>query len=347
MLKILKILLSPTVFVFAGIMRVRNWMFDKNIFKSTAVKAKVISVGNITVGGAGKTPTVISVAKILKEAGIKVGLLSRGYRRNSKGYLLVSDNGIPNVDVDKCGDEIYLATGECQIPSAVCEKRVEGSEKLLRDVSLEAIVLDDAFQHRWIKRDLDILVFDQRFLLKNGGIDHKPLPLGVMREPLSSVDRADVVIINRKFSSKEEIPGKMMDYFEGKKVFHGYYEIAGIFDVKTHKYYDVEEFIGQNSLVVCGIAKPYSFLRILEKKNINIKNKLLFGDHNEYDEKEIHAIRKQFYETNSFSVLTTQKDAVKLINFSKELDDIDIFYLKIELKIEEEEEFRKLLMDII
>ena len=99
-------------------------------------------------------------------------------------------------------------------------------------------------------------------------------------------------------------------------------------------------------MVVCGIAQPFSFLHILEQNDINIDNKILFTDHRNYTNKDIQQIRKKFYDSNSFSVLTTQKDAVKLTNYSRELDDIDIYYLKIEMHIENEEEFEKFILKV-
>jgi tetraacyldisaccharide 4'-kinase len=324
----------------------RNFLFEKGIFKSNFVNAKVISVGNLTVGGSGKTPTVIFVTNKLKEAGKKVGILSRGYGRNSKGYLLISKYDGPEKDVEISGDEMFLMASETMVPTAVAERRVNGAVKLISDTKINTLVLDDAYQHRWIKRDLDLLMFDQRFLVESSWMDKKLLPLGIMREPFSSIKRADVVIINRKFSNKNEIPEKLLKYFKGKTIFYAKYAAAGIYDVKTHQQFEIEEFQGQNSLVVCGIAKPFSFLNVLNKNHINTKNKMIFTDHKNYTFKEITGIRKKFYDSNSHSVLTTQKDAVKLIKFSKELDDIDIYYLKIELKIDNENNFEKLLFDI-
>ncbi len=346
MLKLIRILLAPATILFALLIRMRNWLFDKSIFKSEKVDAKIISIGNLTLGGSGKTPAVISVINILKNAGIKVGLLSRGYGRRSKGYLLVSRGEGDIIPVSECSDEMYLVTDECSVPSAVSERRVIGARNLLADVPLDVIVLDDAFQHRWIERDLDIVMCDQRFLLKTGKMDQNLLPLGVMREPFSSLKRADIIILNRKFTEKQDIPKKVGKFLENKKVYNGHYEVSGIYDLKTHKEFDMEEFRGQNSLVVCGIARPYSFLNVVEKSGINIKNKMLFPDHKDYTLKEVQSIRKRFYDTNSFSVLATQKDAVKLTNFAAELDDIDIYYLKIELKIENEDSFIKEVLSV-
>ena len=347
MLKVLRIISSPLGIIYWFITRIRNWCFDKNIFPATKVNAKVISVGNLTVGGSGKTPATMMIAEILKTENVKTGLLSRGYGRSSAGYIYVSDGINIKVSVDQCGDEMYFMADELKVPAAVAERRVEGADRLIKDSRLDAIILDDAFQHRWIYRNTDVVIIDQRFLVNIGQMEQRLLPLGSMREPFNSLERADIIIINRKFSDSKPIPEKLKMHFENKHLFTGYYEPAGIFDVKTHHYFAMSEFQGQKSLVVCGIARPFSFLNVLEKNKIDITNKMIFDDHKNYDLKEVQAIRKKFYDTNSYSVLTTQKDAVKFIKYSKELDDIDIYYLKIGLKLDDQENFNRIILDSI
>jgi tetraacyldisaccharide 4'-kinase len=347
LIKFLKIVLSPLVFVYSFGINLRNYFFNKGYFKSERVNAKVISIGNITVGGSGKTPAVIYITELLKTNGVKSGILSRGYRRKSRGYILVSDGSKQLANIDECGDEMYLASNECSVPAAVAEKRVPGAKMLIKDSVVGAIVLDDAFQHRWIERDLNLLIFDQRFLLKENSLEQKLLPLGAMRESFSAVERADAIIINRKFSDKQKLPESINEKLSGKKTFTARYEPKGFYDVKNHHFYEMEEFQGQKSLVVCGIAKPYSFLRILELNNIDFTNKILLPDHKYYNHKEVQEIRKAFYDTNSYSVLTTQKDAVKLNKFSTELDDIDIFYLKIDLVFDDKKEFDEMILNTI
>ncbi len=347
MLDFFRIILIPFVPIYAILVYIRNYCFDKKIFKSQKVNAKVISTGNLTIGGSGKTPLVIYLTKLLKNDGIKNGVLSRGYRRKTTGFLLISKNGELNISVEKCGDEIYQTVDECKVPAAVCEYRVEGANKMLAQIDLDAIILDDAFQHRWIDRDLNILIFEQRFLTSSNKLRRLLLPTGNLREPFSSTKRADIIIINRKFSSKEDLPEKYLKYFSNKKVFTAYYYSLGFVDVKRNTFYKPEEFFGQKSLVVSGIANPISFLNALEKINIETTNKLIFIDHKFYSYNNIQNIRKQFYDTNAQSVITTQKDAVKLSQFTKELDDIDIYFLKIELKFDEEEEFNNLILNKI
>lgn len=343
MLTLLKIISIPLVPIYCLIVYLRNLLFDINWFKSKEVNAVVISVGNISVGGSGKTPAVLYIAGLLKHMGKKVGILSRGYQRDTRGYLLVSDGSELKCSVQECGDEIYLTAKELQVPAAVAERRVEGAKRLIADTKVEYIVLDDAFQHRWINRDLDIVMIDQRFLLKEKSLDKLLLPSGVLRESFSALNRADAVIINSKFSNKELIPPKYEAYLNNLSLFRGKYECTGIHDVKTGNVYSLKEFKGQKSLVVCGIARPFSFLQLLEQNGIDFTNKLLFPDHKEYAMHEIQKIRKKFYDTNAYSVLTTQKDAVKLANYSVELDDIDIYYAKIDLVIENNDEFLQLI----
>lgn len=347
MLKLIRILLSPLTLLYSFVIKARNRLFDKKIFKQTKVDIKIISVGNISVGGSGKTPLVIMLAKYLKRKNIKVGILSRGYGRKSKGYKLVSKGDKPLLNVQDAGDESYLIAEECRVPIAVAEKRVEGVQQFKKDVQLEIIILDDAFQHRWIKRDLDIVVIDQKFLSDVNSIDQRLLPLGLLREHFDSLERADIVIINKKFSRKIGIPLKFRKYLLPNKIFYSSYIIDGIYDLKSDKKFSIKDFEGQKSLVVCGIARPFSFLRILDQNNIQIKNKLVFVDHKNYTKKEVEKIRKEFYETNSYSVLTTQKDAVKLSEFARELDDIDIYYLKIDVKMDEGEEFYNVIDKLI
>lgn len=339
MLDFLRVLFIPLVPIYAIIIGVRNFLFDIKVFKSKKVNAKVVSVGNLTVGGSGKTPTVIYVSKLLKSTGIKAGVLSRGYGRTSKGYLLVSDGNEIKADVETCGDEIYQTMLECLLPAAVSEERVFGAEKLIKDYSVNALILDDAYQHRWIHRDVNLLIFEQRFLLSKNKLRKLGLPTGNMREPLSQTKRADVIIINRKFSHKQNLPEEFSKYFNGKKIFTAFFKAIGFVDIKTHVFYKPEEFRGQKSLVVSAVANPYSFLSALRQIDVETTNKMIFRDHKIYTENDVQEIRKQFYATNAQSVLTTHKDAVKLSQFNREMDDIDIYYLKIELDFDQKSEF--------
>jgi tetraacyldisaccharide 4'-kinase len=189
------------------------------------------------------------------------------------------------------------------------------------------------------------LIIAQRFLIDENPLRRGLFPTGNLREPFKRANRADAVIINRKFTEKKEIPSNLISHFAGKKIFHAYYEPLYFVDIKTNKTYDYAEFTGQRSLCVSGIANPHSFFSALEQLKIDTSNRLIFIDHKTYAEKEVEKMRKLFYSTNAYSVITTQKDAVKLVKFSRELDDIDIYYLKIRLRLDEEEEFEQFVLN--
>lgn len=343
-MKLIRFIFIPLVPLFALLVKLRNMLFDKGVFKTESVNAKVISVGNITIGGSGKTPLVIYLANVFKNERKNVAVLSRGYGRKSKGYVQVSDGKNIYSDVETCGDEILLTALECNVPCAVSEKRSEGAKNLISDYNVDTIILDDAFQHRWLKRDVDLVVCEQKFLISPEFFDHYLLPAGLMREPFTSIERADAVIINRKFSQSRSLPADVGRYFSSKKIFTAYYSAKVFVDIKRKTEYNLSDFEGQKSLVVCGIANPYSFFTALKQTNVDTENYLIFRDHKYYTNKEIQKIRKMFYSTNSHSVVTTQKDAVKLSEYQNELDDIDIFYLKIELLMDDEQSFINFLL---
>lgn len=344
-MKFLKIILAPFVLLYKLIILIRNLFFDKAVFKSEKVNAKVISVGNITVGGSGKTPLVIYVTNLLKSSGYKVGVLSRGYGRRSSGYKLVSKGEEILTSVEECGDEIYHTSLECKVAAAVSENRVKGAKRLIEEAKIDSIVLDDAFQHRWIARDIDLVIIDQSFVNNKSFFSHNLLPSGDLREGFDSLKRADAIIVNRKFLEREEIIPDMKKYFDGKKIFTSYYKAISFVDTMRKIEYNLEDFKGQDSLVVSGIANPQSFLNVLRKVHVNTQNKLIFRDHKNYTLKEVQQIRKRFYTTNSHSVVTTEKDAVKLSRFNREFDDVDIFYLKINLCVDDEESFKQYIIN--
>jgi len=346
-LDLLRVLMLPLVPVYALVTWVRNILFDNGTLKSEEVSRPVVSVGNLTVGGSGKTPLVIFLAELFKKAGLEPGVVSRGYGRSTKGYLLVADKTGVLRTPEESGDEIYQTAVECGIPAAVGEKRVEAATKLIGETGVGSIILDDAYQHRWIKRDVNLLIIAQRFLVDENPLRRTLFPTGNLREPFRRARRADAVIINRKFTEKKVIPEGLMRHFRDKRIFNAFYEPLYFVDIKTGKHYEPGDFTGQKSLCVGGIANPHSFFSALEQLKINTENKMIFIDHKAYTVKEVEKIRKAFYSTNAFSVVTTQKDAVKLAGFSRELDDIDIYYLKIRLRLDEEEEFEQFILNKI
>lgn len=341
-----RMLTLPFVAVYYLVICLRNFLFDKKIFKEKKVNAFVIAVGNLTVGGSGKTPLTQYIVHFLKKIKVNVGVISRGYGRNSKGYQLVSDGKNILTDVSVSGDEIHLIVSECNVPAAVCEDRAEGAQRLINQCGVDVIVLDDAFQHRWIARDINLLLFDQPFWMRSSWIKKMLLPAGNLRETFSAAKRADAIVFNKKFMRDEiSFNNLFNDSFEN--VFETNYIYDGFIDVKTNESFSHEEFRNHKVLIVSGIAYSHSFLNALHHLNIDTKAKIEFRDHKNYDRNDIEKIRKEFYASNAHCVITTQKDAVKLLHFKKELDDVDIYYLKIKMNFKNPEGFENYILQKI
>ena len=146
----------------------------------------------------------------------------------------------------------------------------------MKETKVDVVVLDDAYQHRWIYRDINLLICEQKFLLSRNFLVKNLFPTGNQREPFSSVSRADAVIINRKFSAEENYPQELEKYFAGKKIFRANYKAIGFVDIKRKLDHKLEEFIGQKSLVVSGIANPFSLMNVLNQNGVNTENRMVF-----------------------------------------------------------------------
>ncbi len=188
-----------------------------------------------------------------------------------------------------------------------------------------------------LEGEMEFFIRDKWVTAKKG--DKLTVPIGVthaFRNPSGKVVRV--------FNTHQPAL-KMENYFDKKNVFTSYYKAISFVDAVKKIEYDLDDFKGQESLVVSGIANPKSFLNILNKVHVNTLNRLIFRDHKNYTLKEVQQIRKQFYITNSHSVVTTEKDAVKLSRFKREFDDIEIFYLKINLCMDDQESFKQYLIN--
>ena len=188
----MKSLLLPFSWLFRVGVRLRNMAFDHAWLITRELPCPVISVGNLTVGGTGKTPMVIYLAEKIQKMGFKPAILSRGYRRKGKGTTIVSDGRKPPLDYTESGDEPALMAQRLpKIPIVVDEIRFRGGTHLVRKFDPDVVILDDGFQHRWLHRDLDIVLMDAASPFSDG----KMLPAGRLREPPKNLKRADLVAI--------------------------------------------------------------------------------------------------------------------------------------------------------
>ena len=318
------VLLWPFSILYGVVMHFRNFCYDKGLIKSYAVDCKVISVGNITIGGSGKTPTVQYIFEKLSSLGKRVAVISRGYGRSTKGGLLVSDGRTILSTSEEAGDEPYLLAKSCfGAIVAVDEDRVRMARKIVEQFSPHVIILDDAFQHRRIRRDLDIVMIRSGKPFGNGFM----LPAGPLREPLKNLRRAHLILVNGENDPvKEEMAKERIPVVNIRYKVHEIRNKNGRFPAETLFAKDVVAF--------CGIANPKSFLQTLDEFSVNILDFATFQDHHQYTTTELLQLRSRSKRLASNYIVTTEKDWVKLPK--DELDE-DWLYLRIRIVPENEE----------
>lgn len=277
---------------------------------------KVISVGNITLGGSGKTPTVIALAKWLKKKGKKVAVLSRGYGRQGSGLVIVSNEEKILVTPEQAGDEPYLLAQKLEgIPVIVGRDRYKAGFLAKEKFNSEVVILDDGFQHWCLKRDLDIVCLDSLTSLKN-----EPLfPLGTLREPISALKRVNLILLtNVNLITSEELE-EWYDYL--KRICPRVPIVESISrPLVLHLLADNSEILETSFLqskevvLLSSLANPYAFEKTIEKLGARIVRKYNFSDHHWYEEKDLLPLREREY-----PVVSTEKDEVKLKQITNHL----------------------------
>ncbi|MCU0239065.1 MAG: tetraacyldisaccharide 4'-kinase [Pyrinomonadaceae bacterium] len=328
--------LAPLSLIYEVATNVRNKFYESGLFGSEKLSAKVISVGNITVGGTGKTPLVAFVAKKIAAKGEKVCILTRGYgRENSNERVLVSDSQKILADVKKSGDEPFeLAEKLIGIAAVLADKnRFEAGKWAIENLGITAFVLDDGFQHRQLKRDLDIVCIDAT---KPFASD-KVLPLGELRESLANLKRADAIVITRanliksRESRVESRESNLEMLFSEIRSFSN----CPIFISRNRTSLD-SRLSTLHSLAFCGLGNPENFFSQLKQDGFNLVATKTFRDHYAYTQTDVDEIEKLAKEKNAEVLLTTAKDAVKLQNLKFNLP---LEIIKSELIFDDESAF--------
>ena len=338
-------LLFPLSWLYGAGVWLNNKIFDLQIKKSVEFELPVISVGNLSTGGTGKTPHVEYLVKLLSEK-YHVGVLSRGYRRKTSGYFLVEEHSTAL----ETGDEpLQIKKKFPQTTVAVCEERALGIHVMLLDnPHLEVIVLDDAFQHRRVKPGLSILLteystpFTKDFLL----------PAGNLREPKKNAARADVIVVTKcpgEISSDEKTKmTRGLKQREGQEIFFSslkYSEAYNLFD--PGKKTDLSQV--ESALLITGIASPENLLSYVQSKTKNAHH-LKFRDHHSFTQRDLKMIAEKFQAVPSSSkiILSTEKDGVRLLPFrdflgSRQLE-ISCVPVEVQFSAAEKEKFDSLVV---
>lgn len=310
-------MLLPLSKIYGFAVGVRNLMFKWHILKQREFPVPVVVVGNISAGGTGKTPHTEYVIDLLRYK-YHIGMLSRGYKRKTKGFVLATSRSTP-LDIGDEPYQIYQKYGR-DITVAVCEDRCTGIEELLRlDPRINLIVLDDAFQHRYVKPTVSIVLTE----FNNPVFFDKLLPLGRLREPAKAIYRADMVVVTKCPAQLKAIEYRIfknnLKLFPFQKLFFSRFNYASLRPLFPDIRKDAPHmsWLGPDDavLVLSGIANPRPLVRYLKGFKANVKVKV-FPDHHNFNRKDLDAIAKRFNELEGKQkiIVTTEKDAVRLIN---------------------------------
>jgi len=335
--------------------RLRVAAYETNYLKSKQLNSTVISVGNITHGGTGKTPMVEYVARYLKEEGHPVAILTRGYGRKSAGRLVLNSPGNRSEssnqdesanssrrDYTQYGDEpLMLARALADVPVIIDKDRYEGGLWAERQFGSEVLILDDGYQHLRLARRLNLLLLDATDPF--GGFEMAPF--GRLREPLYGIKRADAVIItraDRPFDQAQLL--SIIKYFCGDRVpvMYVYSEITHLRHTATDTIYEASDFAGWNMVAMCGIGNPKVFSEDILQKGINITEERFFPDHHTYTQEDLDQVAAQAQRLGADAIVTTEKDAVRIEGLKQ--GDVPVYAARLQIRSEDEVRLKSLLL---
>lgn len=330
---------------------IRNSLFDLGILKSRSFDVPVISVGNITVGGSGKTPHVEYLIELLRKRA-KVAVLSRGYKRKSKGYVLSG----PDTKMQEIGDEPYQMHKKFNdIYVAVDKDRCHGIERLTTDSETkdtDVILLDDAYQHRYVKPGINILLVDYHRLI----IYDKLLPAGRLREPKEGKTRADIVIVTKCPKNLKpmsfRVLSRALNLFPYQQLYFtrlDYSDLHLLFGKKTRPLSDITP--NEHILLLTGIASPEQMVQDLKPYCKDI-TPLRFADHHQFTDSDVEKINSTFASLPSPScIITTEKDATRLENMQGLSEEVKrnlyVLPVKVKVMLDKQEKFEEAILSYV
>lgn len=333
-----RLLLLPLYFLsllYCVAIKIRMRLYSASFLRTRELGCKVISVGNITVGGTGKTPVTRFIASNLQGRGFNVAILSRGYKGKKESDVnLVSDGTKIFLGPDRAGDEPYMLAKRLPgIPVIVGANRYKIGTYAQTNFQLDAVILDDGFQHIQLKRDLDVLIIDGE---KGFGNEYL-LPRGPLREPPSNIDRAGLILINKASQKSEELKERLLKINPNSQVFMSHYGAEQLTPLWGGKDADIGMLAGAKVLSLSAIANPSSFTKLLIALGARIMEDIAYNDHYNYSESDLDDAMKKAVDAKADFIVTTEKDAVKLEGFRPH-GKVPVYFLKIALDMSAGEE---------
>jgi tetraacyldisaccharide 4'-kinase len=334
------IILSALSVLYRAAVSLRRAFFRLHIFKCNKISCPVISVGNLTLGGTGKTPTVIQVAQLLKRDNHRPVVVSRGYgRKDDTEIIVVSDGRSVLVDVQTGGDEpVMIASMLPGIPVVVGRRRYHAALLALQQFNADVVVLDDGFQHLSLKRDLDIVLVDAGNPFGNG----KLFPAGILREPINALERADAVLITKTDGTPDvETLKETIRRHTRARIFTSRQVPVDLIDSRSAEIKPLTDLRGSRVLAFSGIARPDSFTVMLRSLGADVAAICTYPDHFAYQRSDLAAVFRKAADEKVRMIVTTEKDAIRL----KKLHADGVWALRIEQTVMEHEEWGAFLLE--
>ncbi len=325
---------------YGGAVRARSLFYSLGLLRTRTLPCPVISIGNITVGGTGKTPLVMALAKGLMKKGISVAILSRGYKGKRISEPVVSDGKAIFLSPEESGDEPFLMAKTCQgIPVLVGKDRFTNGRIALQQFGVKGLLLDDGYQHLPLHRNINILLIDSHI----GFGDLTLLPRGILREPLSHLRRADLFLLTKVENPQTAQPleKKIHEIHPSSQVFHSHYEPVSLVSPEDEEE-KLDSLNGRKIIALSGVANPVYFSSMLRMCGAEIVREAVFPDHHPYTPEDLSSIEKESKRADC--IVTTEKDMVKLKQ--SDIHHLPIRALRVGVKIWEEEEFYQRVMKV-
>lgn len=320
--------------IYGAAVRARRALYSIGVLKTRRLPCRVVSIGNITVGGTGKTPLAILVAGLVQKDGCKAVILSRGYKRKSKGLVVVSDYASMLAGPQEAGDEPYLMAKRLPgVAVVVSSDRAGAGRYACERFKPDYIILDDGFQHIRLERDVNILLVDGRDGFGNGHL----LPAGILREPVVGAARSGLVMVKNKLPH-----GKDSDAIRGLglPVMRFTYRSTAIIDLKDGSVLKTGLFKGKKAVAVAGLANPAGFYKTLEGLGIKVVKTLSYPDHHWFSVADVGEIKKTAVEAGAV-VIMTEKDGVRLAGLQQ--GGVEFYSLSIDAVVQDYDAFDRLI----
>jgi tetraacyldisaccharide 4'-kinase len=325
-----RVVLSALAGGYRGLLGAREWLYGHHVLRSQRLGCPVVSIGNLTVGGTGKTPAVELAAQTLSALGRRVAIVSRGYRRQSNGIQIVADTASLRLDPAEAGDEPFLLARRLPgVAVVVGANRYEAARLAVERFGATAIVLDDGFQHRTLAKDVEIVMIRARNPWGNGQL----LPHGPLREPLSALARAALVVAAgaEQEGDLAEIHAAVGRHAPDVPVVAARYVPVECWEASRLRPEAPQTLAGRRLVAFAGLASPEGFSRTLETMRVDVAHFETFVDHHWYSPADLAALDRRAAALGADGLVTTEKDWVRLRDVARPRRPIHVVSVRLEL----------------